>query len=121
MAIKEAPMSTRTLSLIPGHPMESLSSTETQTAFGKVLGRVLRGTVIGITRHDEVTAVLMSADTYEALLAQRSDPLAQLRDRFDQRFAAMQTPEAKAGVRALFNATPLELGRAAVNGAKKRG
>lgn len=114
-------MSTRTLPWIPGHPMESITSTETQNSFGKVLGRVLRGAVIGITRHDEVSAVLLSAETYEALLAQHRYPLDKLRDRFDLRFAAMQTPQSEAGVRALFDATPQELGRAAVNGAKKRG
>ena len=114
-------MSTRTLTLVPGHPMESLSSTETQNTFGKVLGRVLRGAVIGITRHDEVSAVLLSVETYEALLAQRGDPLAMLRDQFDQRFALMQTAHSKTGVRALFEATPQQLGRAAVKGAKKRG
>jgi prevent-host-death family protein len=101
--------------------MESISSTEAQNTFGKVLGRVLRGAVIGITRHDEMSAVLLSAESYEALLAQRSDPLEKLRDRFDQRFAAMQSPQSKSGVRALFAATPQELGRAAVKGAKKRG
>ena len=101
--------------------MESFTSTEAKNAFGKVLGRALRGVVVSITRHDEVSAVLLSAETYEALLAQRSDPLAKLRDRFDQRFAAMQTSEAKSGVRALFDATPRALGQAAVAGAKKRG
>ncbi len=114
-------MSPLALPLVPGRPMESISSTEAQNAFGKVLGRVLRGAVIGITRHDEMSAVLLSAEAYEALLAQHSDPLEKLRDRFDRRFAAMQTPQAKSGVRALFEATPQELGRAAVKGAKKRG
>jgi len=121
IAIEEVLMSTRVLPLIPGHPMESISSTETQNSFGKVLGRVLRGAVVGITRHDEVSAVLLSAETYEALLAQRSEPLEELRDQFDRRFAAMQTPRSKAGIHALFEATPQELGRAAMNGAKKRG
>jgi prevent-host-death family protein len=101
--------------------MESISSTEAQNSFGKVMGRVQRGAVVGITRHDEVSAVLISAETYEALLAQRWDPLDKLRDQFDRRFAAMQTAESQAGVRALFAATPQELGRAAVNGARKRG
>jgi len=114
-------MSPRTLSPVPGHPMESISSTETQNSFGKVLGRVQRGAVIGITRHDEVSAVLLSAETYEALLVQRSDPLEKLRDQFDRRFAEMQTPRAKSGIRALFEATPRQLGRAAVKGARKRG
>jgi len=101
--------------------MESISSTEIQNTFGKVLGKVLRGAVIGITRHDELSAVLLSAEAYEALLAQRSDPLDALRQRFDQRFAGMQTVQASTGVQALFDATPEELGRAAVNGASQHG
>jgi hypothetical protein len=38
---------------------------------------------------------------------------------FDQRFEAMQTPQSKAAAKALFQATPEELGRAAVMGAKR--
>jgi hypothetical protein len=52
--------------------------------------------------------------------APNSDPLVKLRDRFDRRFAAMQTPQAKAGVRALFRATPKELERTSVTGATER-
>lgn len=114
-------MPTRTFPMLPGHPMEAISSTETQNAFGKVLDKVLRGAVVGITRHAEVSAVLLSAETYRALLAQRGDPLEGLRERFDQRFAAMQTPQSLAGIHTLFEATPRKLGRAAVNGARKRG
>ena len=39
-----------------------------------------------------------------------------LASRFEERFAAMQTQESKAGVKALFKANPEELGRAAVLG-----
>jgi hypothetical protein len=47
------------------------------------------------------------------------DPLAGLRQEFDQLLAAMQTPKAKAGVDALFAATPTELGAAAVKAARQ--
>jgi len=114
-------MSIHALTPIPGHTMESITSTDTQNHFGRVLGRVQRGVVVGITRHDEVSAVLLSAETYQSLVCERTDPLAKLRDRFDQRVAGMQTPEAKAGARALFAATPEDLGRASVKGAKHRG
>jgi prevent-host-death family protein len=101
--------------------MESMTSTETQNHFGKVLGRVLRGAVVSITRHEEVSAVLLSAETYQALIHEHADPLAELRERFDLRFAAMQTSKSKAGALALFSANSEDLGRAAVKGAKKRG
>jgi len=38
----------------------------------------------------------------------------------DRLVAQMQTPEAKAGILAVSNATPEELGRLAVNGAKEK-
>lgn len=101
--------------------MESVTSTDAQNYFGKLLGRVQRGAVVSITRHEEVSAVLLSAETYQALLRERTDPLADLRKQFDQRFAAMQTAKSKAGAIALFGASPEALGGAAVKGAKKRG
>ena len=48
------------------------------------------------------------------------DSDAALASRFEERFAAMQTPESKAAVRALFEATPEELGRSAVRGARRK-
>jgi antitoxin Phd len=41
-----------------------------------------------------------------------------LSERFDKLLATMQTPEAKAGVAAAFDATPNELGAAAVKAAR---
>lgn len=40
--------------------------------------------------------------------------------RLEESFAAMQTQESKEGVKALFKATPEELGRSAVRGAKRK-
>lgn len=100
-----------------------VASTTAQNAFGKILAKVLGGTVVGITRQRELTAVLISIKQYKALLAaaEKEDPLVGLRAGFDKRFAAMQTPKAKAGVVALFSATDEDLGRAAVKGSRKRG
>lgn len=114
-------MPTRMLQAFTGHPTESLSSTVAQSSFGAVLDKVQRGAVVSITKHDKPSAVVMSAEAFEELVAQRVDPLAALREEFDRRVAQMQTPQAKAGARALFAATPADLGRAAVRGAKKRG
>ena len=118
-------MTTMPLPVLPGHPLEPVPSTEVKNAFGKTLGRVMGGAVIGITRHEEVSAVLLSVEIYrsllEALLDRHIDPLAELRDRFDRRFAEMQTPKAKAAAQSLFEATPEQLGAAAARGARKRG
>lgn len=105
---------------IQGHTVESLSSTRTQNEFGAVLDRVLRGTVVEITKHEKPSAVLLSIEVFEQLLSERVDPLESLRARFDERFARMQTPAAKAGVKALFSAGPEQLGQAALKGARRR-
>lgn len=114
-------MNAATLPAIQGRPIESFTSTEAKNCFGTMLDKARRGDVVTITRHDKPSAVLLSVEAYEALLAQRADPLAALRTAFDQRLAQMGTPQAKVGVRALFAATPKDLGRAAVKGARKRG
>ena len=44
-----------------------------------------------------------------------------LSDEFDALFSRMQTPQASASMKAAFNASPKQLGRAAVNAARKRG
>ena len=87
-------------------PGESLSFTEARRAFGQVLDRVAEGSVITITRHGRPVAVLVPATTYEHLLAHQMNPLASVRESIDEHLAKMQTPEAPAGIDALFAATP---------------
>ncbi len=106
---------------IQSRPVESFTSTEAKNSFGTMLDMARRGDVITITKHEKPSAVLLSIEAYEALLAQRGDPLEALRAAFDRRLARMRTHQAKAGVRALFAANPEELGHAAVKGARKRG
>ena len=50
-----------------------------------------------------------------------SEALDALSSQFEELLASMQTPEAKKGVDAAFNATPEELGRAAAKAARRRG
>ena len=59
------------------------------------------------------------------LLANKIDPLAEFRVRYpkllakiDAQVATMQTPKAKAAIRAMDNITPEELGQAAVRAAR---
>jgi PHD/YefM family antitoxin component YafN of YafNO toxin-antitoxin module len=124
MDMLEDAMSSLPLPVIPGHRMESMTSTEAKNGFGRAMMKATGGAVVGITRHDEVSAVLLSAETYRTLLdalsERRIEPLEELRDRFDQRFAEMQSFQAKAAAQALFSATTGELGAAAVKGAARR-
>ena len=50
----------------------------------------------------------------------RSETLDELSTKFESLLEHMQTPEARKGVDAAFNATPEELGRAAVKAARRR-
>ena len=72
-----------------------------------------------ITRHSQPVAVLLSVDAYQRLVDAVPDPLASLRQEFDQLLAAMRTPGAKDGVDALFAATPAQLGAAAVEAGRR--
>lgn len=92
----------------------SVSATEAKNNFGAVLDRVLSEGRVVITKHDEVRAVILSATAYEALIGAREDTLASLGQEFDSLVAHMQTPNARAAGRALFDATPKELARAAL-------
>ena len=71
-----------------------------------------------ITKHDTPRAVLLSYAEFEALTKSATPALDDLSERFDELLAAMQTPKAKAGVAAAFDATPEELGAAAVKAAR---
>lgn len=97
-----------------------MSSTKAQNEFSSLMELALQGVVIEITKMKKPKAVLLSMEKFEQLLSERVDPLAALRSRFDARFAQMQTPQAEAGINALFEATSKELGQAAVKRAKRR-
>lgn len=66
-------------------------------------------------------------DLMEALMgrvrpaAAQDDPFAAIERDLDARIARMQGPEARARMQAAFEATPVELGAAAVAAAKRRG
>lgn len=95
-----------------------VAATRLKNEFGTVFEEVaLRGAAV-ITKHDTPRAVLLSYAEFEALTASATPALDDLSERFDKLLDAMQTPEAKAGVAAAFDATPEELGAAAVKAAR---
>jgi len=87
------------------------SATEVKNSFGTVLERAARTGGVAILRHKRPAAVLLSVEEYERLLAGQEDPLKPLRQEFDALVARMQTSRAKAAGRALFDASPVALGR----------
>ncbi len=98
-----------------------MTATEAKNGLGAVLERVLVEGGVAITKHDEIKAVLLSVREYEALITARHDALADLAANFDELVDRMQTPDARAAGRALFDATPAALGRAALAARRGKG
>jgi len=98
----------------------SVAATQVKNEFGAILERATHDGAVAITRHDTPKAVLLSYDEFESLIKVRSRSLDALDAEFDDLLARMQTPRAKKGMKAAFNASPARLGRAAVKAARKR-
>lgn len=104
-----------------GEPIQtsSFTATEAKNEFGRVLETAIRGGVVVITKHEAPKAVLVALDEFKALVGARRNRLDTLHDEFDALLARMQTPEARSGMKAAFEATPVQLGRAAAKAAHK--
>jgi prevent-host-death family protein len=98
----------------------AVAATRLKNEFGAVLEQALRGGAVAITRHDMPKAVLVSYDEFQSLTKARSHNLSDLGAEYNVLLARMQTPKARKGMAAAFNASPAELGRAAVKAARKR-
>lgn len=105
---------------IPGGRGESISmtATEAQNEFGRLLDSVAHDRVIVITRHNTPRAVLMSIEKFDALAGAEAAMLDTLTDEFDALLAKMQTPEVRAATRRAFDASPDELRSAAMEAAR---
>src|SRR2546422_11164493 len=88
----------------------SVAATRLKNEFGTVLEQAARGAV-AITRHDAPKAVLVSYEDFEALVKGQNQNLNDLGAEFDTLLDRMQTPKARKGVQAAFNAAPAQLGR----------
>ena len=63
--------------------------------------------------------MLVSYEEFQSLAQARSRTLDNLGAEFDDLLERMQSPNAKRGMEAAFNASPAKLGRAAVKAARK--
>jgi prevent-host-death family protein len=97
-----------------------ISATEAKNKLGEVLDSVLQGGMVLITKHETPRAVLLSMEEYDALSGATQSRLDALNGEFDALLARMQTAKARAGRKAAFDASPKQLGKAAVNAARKR-
>ena len=98
----------------------SVAATKAKNEFGAILDRATHGGAVAITRHDRPKAVLISYAEFQSLARAHSRTLDSLGTEFDALLARIQTPRARKGMKAAFNASPAELGRAAVKATRKR-
>jgi antitoxin Phd len=101
--------------------VDRVTATDAKNEFGRVLENVIRGGRVFITKHDAPKAVLISIDDFETLSRSATSKLDTLSDEFDALLARMQVPGARARMKAAFDASPKQLGRAAVRLARKGG
>lgn len=99
----------------------SVTATNAKKEFGRVLETVIQGGMVVITKHDAPKAVLISVDEFDALSQASQAKLDTLSKQFDALLARMQVPKARAGMKAAFDASPKQLGRAALAVARRRG
>jgi len=97
----------------------SVPATKAKSEFGAVLDSAVAGGAVAITRHDSTKAVLLSFSEFKSLVESRSPALENLGAQFDALLQGMQTLKARKGMKAAFDASPAELGRAAKAAAKK--
>jgi len=107
--------------LHPSKELPSSPATQLKNAFKPVFQQVLKTGAVSITRNRKREAILLSAELYDQIIAELAarDPLEVLRRDYDARFAKMQTETAQKAYQDAFDASPEELGKAAVAQASK--
>lgn len=94
--------------------LESVPATQLKNALGTMLDKAAKGGAVAITRHERPRAVLVSYEDFQALTQARQPSLEGLADQFDRMLHAMQSPRARKAAEDAFDASPEDLGRAAV-------
>ena len=101
--------------------MPTISATELKNATADVFEQVAARRAVAITRHEKPRAVLLSVEQYEALTGQQNpDWLEKLHEEYRGLLDRMQGPKQRAAAKRAFNATPEELGEAAVWAAQQK-
>jgi len=98
----------------------TVAATRFKNEFGAIFEQAALGGAVAITKHNTPKAVLLSYAEFEALTRASSPVLDELTEEFDALLARMQTPSAKSGMAAAFDATPEQLSRAAVKAARPK-
>ena len=98
----------------------TVAATRFKNEFGTIFEQAALGGAVAITKHNTVKAVLLSYAEFEALTKASTPALDDLSDQFDQLLERMQTPQAKSAMASAFDATPEQIGRAAVKAARAK-
>lgn len=94
--------------------LSPVTSTALKNSTADVLDQVTAHGAVAITRHDKPRAVLISVEQYERMTGVESNWLTELHEEYQGMLEKMQKPEQKVAAKRAFNATPEELGKAAV-------
>jgi antitoxin Phd len=98
----------------------TVAATRFKNEFGAIFERATINGAIAITKHNTPKAVLLSYAEFEALTRAAVPELDELTEEFDDLLKRMQSPKAKAAMASAFDATPEDLGRAAVKAARSK-
>jgi len=96
----------------------TVAATRFKNEFGAIFEQASLGGAVAITKHNTPKAVLLSYTEFEALTKSASPALDELSDEFDSLLEGMQSTTAKSAMASAFDATPKQLGRAAVKAAR---
>lgn len=94
--------------------LPEISATEAKNSFGRAFEAALTHGAVAITKRNQPKAVLLSVETYQALVERRHEPLRSLAQEFDSLLESLQKPAARQALDDAFNADAATLGRAAV-------
>ncbi len=100
--------------------LPSVTATALKNSAADVLDQVTAQGAVAITKHDKPRAVLVSIEQYERMTGAGNNLLNELQAEYRGMLESMQKPEQKAAAKRAFNATPEELGKAAVAAARRR-
>jgi antitoxin Phd len=101
--------------------MTPVTATALKNHTADVLDEVGKQGTLAITRHNKPRAVLMTLELFEELTGGSGETwLDDLHKEYQGVLESMQSPEQKEAAHRAFNATPEELGQAALAAAKRR-
>ncbi len=100
-------------------PTVTMTSTEAQNGFGRMLDAVAKHKTVLITKHKVTQAVVISAERYRSLIRSEAPSLDALTAEFDAMLERMQAPGAEEAMLEALRASPEELGTAARAAARR--